>query len=46
MPDTPGSTPFGSCLSEMKAGEAATALGEMTDVTLDLEPIQEVLEQL
>ena len=52
IPVTPGSlqgspsTPFGSCLSEMEAGDAATALGEMTDVTLNLEPIQEVLEQL
>ena len=46
MPDTPGSTAFGSCLSEMEAGEAAIALGEMTDVTLNLEPIQEILEQL
>ena len=46
VPDTPGSTPFGSCLSEMEAGEAASQLGEMTDVTLNLEPIQEILEQL
>ena len=46
MPETPGSTPFGSCLSEMEAGEAASQLGEMTDVTLNLEPIQEILEQL
>ena len=46
MPDTPGSTPFGSCLSEMEAGDAAVALAEMTDVTLNLEPIQEILEQL
>ena len=46
MPDTPGSTAFGSCISELEAGEAAAALGEMTDVTLNLEPIQEVLEQL
>ena len=36
MPDTPGSTAFGSCLSEAEAGDAAAALGEMTDVRLDL----------
>ena len=30
----------------MEAGEAAIGLGEMTDVTLNLEPIQEVLQQL
>ena len=46
MPESPGSTPFGSCLSEAEAGDAAGALGEMTDVTLDLEPIQEMFEQL
>lgn len=46
VPGTPGSTAFGSCLSEMEAGEAATALGEMTDINLNLEPIQEVIEQL
>lgn len=46
VPDTPGSTAFGSCLSETEAGEAASALGEMTDVTLNLEPIREALELL
>ena len=46
MPDTPGSTVFGSCLSETEAGDAAAALGEMTEVSLNLEPIQEVIEQL
>lgn len=46
MPGTPGSTVFGSCLSEAEAGDAASGLGEMTDVTLDLEPIQEAFELL
>ena len=46
LPVTPGSEAFGSCLSEAEAGEATGALGEMTDGTLNLEPIQEILEQL
>lgn len=46
VPETPGSTVYGSCLSETEAGEAASALGGMTDVSLDLEPIQETLELL
>ena len=49
-PVTPGSIPgspgFGSCLSETEAGGAASALGEMTEVSLNLEPIDEILEQL
>ncbi len=43
---TPDSTAFGSCLSEMEAAQAGSAVGEMSDVTLDLETIQEVMEQL
>lgn len=46
LPNSPGSEAFGSCLSELEAGEATSALGDMTDVTLNLEPIQEILEQL
>lgn len=51
-PRTPGSlggtpnTHYSDCLSELEAGQAASAIGEMSDVTLDLEPIQEVIEQL
>ena len=48
VPDSP-SLNFGtptSCLSELEAGQAGSAIGEMSDVTLDLEPIQEVVEQL
>lgn len=55
-PHTPGSLPSGpgspgagsadTCLSELEAGLAGSAIGEMSDVTLDLEPIQEVIEQL
>lgn len=45
-PGSAGSSAFGSCLSEMEAGEAAGALGDMTDVTLNLEPVQEVFELL
>lgn len=44
-----GSPSFGtpmSCLSDLEAGQAGAAIGEMSDVTLDLEPIQEVFEQL
>ena len=46
MPGSPGSTAFGSCLSETEAGEAAGALGEMTDFSLNLETVQEIVEQL
>ncbi len=48
MPEagTPDSTAFGRCLSEMEAAQAGSAIGEMSDVTLDLETIQEVMEQL
>lgn len=51
LPSVPGSQSpnFGtpnSCFSELEAGQAGSALGEMSDVTLDLEPIQEVFEQL
>ena len=54
-PHTPGSvvgstadssTHYSDCLSELEAGQAVSAIGEMSDVTLDLEPIQEVFEQL
>lgn len=47
-PHTPGSLPSvpDTCLSELEAGQAGSAIGEMRDVTLDLEPIQEVLDQL
>lgn len=49
-PTTPGSIPSipGSpnCLSELEAAQAGSAIGEMRDATLDLEPIQEVLEHL
>ncbi|KAL9133656.1 MAG: hypothetical protein Q9175_005168 [Cornicularia normoerica] len=44
--DSPGSGIVDACLSELEAGQAGSAVGEMRDVTLDLEPIQEVLEQL
>ena len=44
LPGSPG-TP-GSCLSEVEAGDAASALEVMTDVALDLETIQEVVEQM
>lgn len=45
--DSPNSeSSYDTCLSELEAAEASSALGEMTDVTLDLEPIQEVFEQL
>ena len=53
LPSVPGSVSdslnFGtptSCLSDLEAGQAGSAIGEMSDLTLDLEPIQEVLEQL
>lgn len=46
IPGTPHSGISDTCLSEAEAGEASSAIGEMSDVTLDLEPIQEVLEQL
>lgn len=53
LPSIPGSVSgspsFGtpnSCLSDLEAGQAGAAIGEMSDVTLNLEPIQEVLEQL
>ena len=50
-PHGPGSLPGspvtpGSCLSEMDAGDAASALEVMTDVALDLETIQEAVEQM
>lgn len=46
IPGSPGSGFGDTCLSELEAGQAGSAIGEMSDVTLDLEPIQEVLEQL
>lgn len=49
LPSIPESPIFGtplSCLSELEAGQAGSAIGEMTDVALNLEPIQEVFEQL
>ncbi|CAD6586697.1 MAG: hypothetical protein ASARMPREDX12_003761 [Alectoria sarmentosa] len=46
IPDSSGHGNLDSCLSELEAGQAGSAIGEMSDVTLDLEPIQEVLEQL
>lgn len=49
LPSVPGSTGFGTadtCLSDLEAGQAASAIGEMSDVSLDLEPIQEIIEQL
>ena len=50
-PHGPGSIPGspltpGSCLSEVEAGDAASALEVMTDVALDLETIQETVEQM
>ena len=46
-PGSPGSpgTP-GSCLSELEAGQAASAVELMHDVALDLETIQEAVEQM
>ncbi|CAF9918151.1 hypothetical protein IMSHALPRED_004223 [Imshaugia aleurites] len=44
-PHTPNSL-ADTCLSELEAGQAGSAIGEMTDVSLNLEPIQEVIEQL
>lgn len=35
-----------SCLSELEAGQAGSAIGDMSDVALNLEPIQEVFELL
>ena len=46
IPGSPGHGILDSCLSELEAGQAGSAIGEMSDVTLDLEPIQEVLEKL
>lgn len=49
LPSVPDSSAFGtpnSCLSEMEAGQAGSAIGDMRDVALDLEPIQEIIEQL
>ena len=46
VPGTPGSGDVDDCLSEMEAGQAGGAIGEMADLTLNLEPIQEVIEQL
>ena len=43
LPGSPGRN-FDTCLSELEAGQAGSAIGEMSDVSLDLEPIQEVLE--
>ena len=43
---TPNSHISSSCLSEVEAGLASSALGQMSDVDLCLEPIEEVLEQL
>lgn len=45
LPGSPGGN-IDNCLSEIEAGEAGSAIGEMSDVTLNLEPIQEVMEQL
>ena len=49
LPSVPGSPNFGgadACLSDLEAGQAASAIGEMSDVNLNLEPIQEIVEQL
>ncbi len=49
LPSVPGSPSFGgadTCLSDLEAGQAASAIGEMSDVNLNLEPIQEIVEQL
>ncbi|KAL9067933.1 MAG: hypothetical protein Q9161_006552 [Pseudevernia consocians] len=46
LPDSPGFGTADTCLSDLEAGQAASAIGEMSDVSLDLEPIQEVFEQL
>ena len=53
LPSVPGSVSdspnFGtptSCLSDLEAGQAGSAIGEMSNLALDLEPIQEVFEQL
>ena len=44
-PGSPG-TPGSACLSELEAGEAAGAIEMMSNVNLNLESIQEVVEQL
>ena len=36
----------GGCLSESQAAEAAEAVGQMSDVSLGLEPMEEIQEQL
>lgn len=46
LPGSPGGRNLDNCLSEMEAGQAGSAIGEMSELTLNLEPIQEVLEQL
>lgn len=43
-PGSPGSP--GSCLSELEAGQAASAVELMHDVALDLETIEEAVEQM
>ena len=46
IPGSPGSGTADTCLSDLEAGQASSAIGEMGDVALGLEPIQEVIEQL
>ncbi|MCJ1454384.1 hypothetical protein MMC28_004737 [Mycoblastus sanguinarius] len=46
IPSLPGSPDSGICLSEMEAGQAGSAIGEMADAALNLESVQQVLEQL
>ena len=48
LPSGPGSpgSPGSACLSELEAGEAAGAIEMMSNVNLNLERIQEVVEQL